>query len=259
MRIGCGADHVAQEAVRLAEVDDDGGVGDPDAQREAVAEHGEVGEHLAHFDAALVRRADDPLGPLPGDLGGKRQGVGPEQLGRLGRAGEREIGGRRRAGADGQADPGVRSFGGLVDAAEHRLAAGADQQAGAAVLGRHDGHRHGHLIAEPLTEHHRHRAFGDPLGRQKVGRVGGIGIPAVDDVEGRALVVLAGGRLLRFRLGAGDVTGQAVDEAAEQQTRSRRTTATPVERRRRSPTGRRRRSRRGTRRRDPSRRRGLRR
>ena len=153
----------------------------------------------------------------PSDLGGKRQGVGPEQLGRLGRARERKIRGRRRAGADRQADSGVRPFGGLVDAAEHRLAAGADQQARAAVLGRHDGHRHGHLIAEPLTEHHRHRAFGDPLGRKKVGRVGGIGIPAVDDVEGRALVILAGGRLLRFRLGADDVTGQAVDEAAEQQ------------------------------------------
>ena len=56
----------------------------PTRSDEAVAEHGEVGEHLADFDAALVRRADDPLGPLPGDLGGKRQGVGPEQLGRLG-------------------------------------------------------------------------------------------------------------------------------------------------------------------------------
>jgi hypothetical protein len=49
-----GAEHVAQEAVGLAEVDDHGGVPDADTDREAVAEHGEVGDDLTDLDARLV-------------------------------------------------------------------------------------------------------------------------------------------------------------------------------------------------------------
>ena len=49
--------------------------------------------------------------------------LGPNRGERLGRAGEREVRRRRGAGADGEADARVRAFGGLVDAAEHRLAA----------------------------------------------------------------------------------------------------------------------------------------
>ena len=259
MRIGCGADHVAQEAVRLAEVDDDGGVGDPDAQHEAVAEHGEVGEHLADFDAALVRRADDPLGPLPGDLGGKRQGVGPEQLGRLGRAREREIGGRRRAGADGQADPGVRSFGGLVDAAEHRLAAGADR------AGRG---RRARPARRPSTRSPDRRGVDRTSSsscvrrsaRPAEARAGGWDRDPSRRRRGRSRPRRPrwgpAPRVQARRRRCHGPRGRRSRGTAE---RSRRTTATPGERRRRSPTGRRRRSRRGTRRRGPSRRRGLRR